>query len=228
MKKKLLRYAFVKSIPILCSYLFVSMAYGILMQKNGFAWYHALFVSLTVYTGEFQFVLTTFLVSGASVLTVALTALFMNSRQTFYSLTFVDAFQKMGKRKWYMVHTMTDETYAVNCSLELPEEEKRVVMFWVAFFSRCYWMVGTVLGAVLGQFAPVSLDGLEFCMTALFVIIFIDQWEKAKLHVPAIAGILMGIGCLVLFGESHFMLPALLLVSAFLLLYNYGKAVRQQ
>ena len=198
------------------------------MQKNGFAWYHALFVSLTVYTGAFQFVLTTFLVSGASVLTVALTALFMNSRQTFYSLTFVDAFQKMGKRKWYMVHTMTDETYAVNCSLELPEEEKRVVMFWVAFFSRCYWMVGTVLGAVIGQFAPVSLDGIEFCMTALFVIIFIDQWEKAMLHVPAIAGILMGIGCLVLFGESHFMLPALLLVSAFLLLYNYGKAVRQQ
>ena len=81
-----------------------------------------------------------------------------------------------------MIHTMTDETYAVNCSLELPDADKKKVMFWVAFLSRCYWMAGAVVGGVLGQVIPFSLEGIDFCMTALFVIIFIDQWEKADAH----------------------------------------------
>ena len=123
-KRELARYSFMKSIPILCSYLFVSMAYGILMEESGFPWYDSLLVSLTVYTGAFQFVLTSLLSAGASVITIGLTACFMNSRQTFYSLTFVDVFNRMGKRKPYMIHTMTDETYAVNCTLDLPEKER--------------------------------------------------------------------------------------------------------
>ena len=127
-KRELARYSFMKSIPILCSYLFVSMAYGILMEESGFPWYDSLLVSLTVYTGAFQFVLTSLLSAGASVITIGLTACFMNSRQTFYSLTFVDVFNRMGKRKPYMIHTMTDETYAVNCTLDLPEKERREVM----------------------------------------------------------------------------------------------------
>lgn len=149
-KAQIRKNAFLKSIPIMCSYIFVSMAYGIMMENAGFCWYYSLFVSLTVYTGAFQFVLITFLSSGASVVTIALTAFLMNSRQTFYSLTFLKDFQKMGRRKLYMIHTMTDETYAVNCTLDLPEKEKEDTMFLVAFFSRCYWMAGAVLGGVLG------------------------------------------------------------------------------
>lgn len=154
MKKEIFRAAFVRSIPILCSYIFVSMAYGIMMQNAGFPWFASLFVSLTVYTGAFQFVLITFLSSGASLLTVALTAFLMNSRQTFYSLTFLKEFRAMGKWKLYMIHTMTDETYAVNCTLDLPEKEKQDTMFLVAFLSRCYWMIGSVCGGVLGQLLP--------------------------------------------------------------------------
>lgn len=227
-KKELFRYAFVKSIPIMCSYLFVSMAYGILMEEAGFRWYESLFASLTVYTGAFQFVLTTLLSAGASLLTVALTAFFMNSRQAFYSLTFVDEFGKMGRRKLYMIHTMTDETYAVNCTLELKEDEKQQVMFRVALLSRCYWMAGTVVGGVLGQLIPFSIEGIDFCMTALFVIIFIDQWEKADTHLPALSGIAVGIICLLIFGESRFMLPALIIVSAILVLYNSRRSGRME
>ena len=122
-----MKHAFIKSIPILCSYVFVSMAYGIMMEEAGFHWYYSLLISLTVYTGAFQFVLITFLSSGASILTIALTALLMNSRQTFYSLTFIDEFKKMGKRLPYMIHTMTDETYAVNLTLqaECQDEKKK-------------------------------------------------------------------------------------------------------
>lgn len=199
-RSQIRKYAFIKSIPIMCSYIFVSMAYGIMMEDAGFKWYYSLLVSLTVYTGAFQFVLITFLSSGASIITVALTALLMNSRQSFYSLTFLEDFKKMGKRMLYMIHTMTDETYAVNCTLELPQKEKEDTMFLVAFFSRCYWMIGSVLGGMLGQLIPWDMEGIDFCMTALFVIIFIDQWEKADRHTPALAGLGIGIICLIIFG----------------------------
>ena len=215
-----LKTAFVKSIPIFCSYVFVSMAYGMMMASAGFPWYDSLLVSLTVYTGAFQFVLITFLSSGASLITLALTALLMNSRQSFYSLTFLKEFKQMGRRKLYMIHTMTDETYAVNCTLDLPKKEKEDTMFLVALFSRCYWIVGSVLGGILGQIIPFDLTGLDFCMTALFLIIFIDQWEKAEKHTPALTGLGIGVICLLIFGENRFMLPALLIVSALLLLFQ--------
>lgn len=212
--------AFVKSIPILCSYFFVSIAYGIMMQNSGFSWFYSLLISMTVYTGAFQFVLITFLSSGASLITVVLTALFMNSRQTFYSLSFVKDFKNMGKRMLYMIHTMTDETYAVNCTLNMPEKEKQDTMFYVALFSRFYWMIGTVLGSVAGQLIPFELEGIDFCMTALFVIIFIDQWEKTKNHKPALIGIVISIICLILFGKQNFMMITFILISGILMVIS--------
>ena len=134
-KRELIKTAFIKSLPIMCSYIFVSMAYGITMEEHGLAWYYSLLISATVYTGAFQFVLITFLSSGASILTIAVTAFLMNSRQSFYSLTFLEDFRRMGRRKLYMIHTMTDETYAVNCTLDMPEKEKEQTMFYVALLS---------------------------------------------------------------------------------------------
>lgn len=214
--KETWKLAFVKSLPIMCSYFFLGAAYGIMMEETGFPWYVALLLSMTVYTGAFQFVLITFLSTGASLLTIAITALLMNSRQSFYSLTFLNDFKRMGKRKLYMIHSLTDETYAVNCTLELPRKEKEDTMFGVALLSHCYWMAATVAGAVLGQLIPFELEGIDFCMTALFVIIFMDQWKKASSHIPALAGLICGIACLLIFGQSSFILPALLLVSGIL------------
>ena len=213
MQKETIKKAFLKSIPILCSYVFVSMAYGITMEEAGFAWYQSLLISLVVYTGAFQFVLISFLSGGTSIITIAVTAFLMNSRQTFYSLTFVDEFKKMGKRFLYMIHTMTDETYAVNL-----RKEKEDMMFVIAFLSRCYWMAGTIAGGVLGQLIPIKLEGIDFCMTALFVIIFIDNWEKTKNHAPAILGLIIATLCLIIAGARSFMLPSLILVSGVLLL----------
>ena len=214
--KETWKLAFVKSLPIMCSYFFLGAAYGIMMEETGFPWYVALLLSMTIYTGAFQFVLITFLSTGASLLTIAITALLMNSRQSFYSLTFLNDFKRMGKRKLYMIHSLTDETYAVNCTLELPRKEKEDTMFGVALLSHCYWMAATVAGAVLGQLIPFELEGIDFCMTALFVIIFMDQWKKASSHIPALAGLTCGIVCLMIFGQSSFILPALLLVSGIL------------
>ena len=215
--------AFVKSIPILCSYLFVGMAYGMTMENAGLHWYYSLLASVAIYTGAFQFVLITLLSSGASILTIALTAVLMNSRQSFYALTFLDVFRTMGKRKLYMIHTMTDETYAVNCSLEQGEPDRQGVMFWVAVFSKSYWAIAATLGGMLGQLIPFDLTGIDFCMTALFVIIFIDQWEQADSHVPAITGIVTAVLCYMVVGPSYFLLPALILASGILMLWNHRR-----
>lgn len=217
--KEILKRAFKQSIPIMCSYLFVSIAYGMMMNEAGFAWYVSLLVSFLIYTGAFQFLLITLLSGGTSLLTIGVTALLMNSRQLFYSLSFIDTFNKM-KQKWYMIFTMTDETYAVNCNLEDQDKEK--IMFYVALFSRCYWLVGTLLGAVLGKMIPFDLTGIDFCMTDLFIIIFMDQLEKNKNYFPAIVGVVVAIICLIVFGGQNFMLPSLIISSMILLVKQGG------
>lgn len=217
--KEIIKKAFEKSIPIMCSYLFVSIAYGVMMNEAGFAWHVAILVSFLIYTGTFQFLLITLLSGETSLLTIGVIALLMNSRQLFYSLSFIDVFNKM-KQKWYMIFTMTDETYAVNCNLE--DQDKEQVMFYVALFSRCYWLIGTVLGAVLGHLIPFDLTGIDFCMTALFIIIFMDQLEKNKDHFPAVVGIVIAIICLIVFGSQNFMFPSLIISSMILLVKQGG------
>lgn len=218
-RREIIKTAFIKSLPVMCSYLFIGIAYGMSMQENGLKWFWSLIVSATVYTGAFQFVLITFLSSGASLITVALTALLMNSRQTFYALTFLNDFKRMGKRKLYMIHTLTDETYAVNCTLgDMPHGEREDTMFHVAVLSRIYWIASSALGGIIGQLIPFQLEGIDFCMTAMFVIILIDQWEKTNNHTPALTGLAVGIICLIIFGASSFMLPALLITSGLLII----------
>ena len=150
-QKEVLKYAFIKSLPVLCSYLFLGIAYGILMEEAGFPWFISMFASIVVYTGAFQFVLTTLMAAGASIVTIAVTAFLMNSRQTFYALTFMDDFNQMGRFKPFMIFSLTDETYAVNCSLELSGEEKRRVMRPLAVYCWLYWIAGSVAGGLIGD-----------------------------------------------------------------------------
>lgn len=180
--KEAIKEAFIKSLPIIGSYIFMSIAYGIMMEKSGFKWWWSFLASLSIYTGALQFVLVTMLSGGASIITVAFTTLFMNSRQFFYGLTFVEEFKKMKKKMLYMINTLTDETYAVKCSMlfdgEIEENNRRKIMFYVAMFSKSSWVIGTVIGGGAGQLIPMNLEEIDFCMTALFITIFIDQWKK--------------------------------------------------
>ncbi len=251
-KKQIFQLAFTKSIPVMCSYVFLSIAYGLMMQNAGLGWFYSLFASAFVYTGAFQFVLITFLSTGASLATVLLTALLMNSRQIFYAITFLPEFKKTGKRLPYMIHSLTDETFAVNCTLTLTGKEKRDTMFILAILCQTYWIIGSVVGSILGQLLPFDLEGIDFCMTALFLIIFTDQWEKAQAamrekqretsaqdadqkgsfgafmdaHFPALLGLFLGLICLYLFGSARFMLPALLITSGILLLWQQRGCAR--
>ena len=223
-----LKYALVKTIPIMFSYLFLSMAFGIMMNQDGFPFYWAYLVSLTVYTGAFQFVIVSFLSAGAGIATIAFTALAMNCRHMFYGVTFLKEFKSMGKRYPYMIFSLTDETYALYCSLEYPEALNRhQVMFDIAWLSRAYWLIGTLVGALLGQIIPFDFEGVDFCMTALFVTILIDQWKKSENHAPAVIGGVSAVVFLLIFGASRFMLPSLMVTTALLLIFTPGERIAE-
>ncbi|MGM9947871.1 AzlC family ABC transporter permease [Floccifex sp.] len=222
MNKKIIQTAFIKSLPILCSYIFVGMAYGLMMNEAGFTWWHTILISFLIYTGAFQFVLIPFLQTGTPLVTVCLSALLINSRQLFYSLTFVDEFNAMGKKKLYMIHTLTDETFAINCTLS--DENKKDIMFWIAFLSRCYWMTGGLLGSVIGNLIPWNLEGIDFCMSALFIIILMDQCQNIENKKIAGIGLIVGLVCLLIFGANQFMLPSLILISCWMVFRSWSKA----
>lgn len=219
LKKKELIYAFIQTLPILLSYLFLSMAFGMFMNQAGYSFVWAYLISLTIYTGAFQFALVGFLSNGVGLSTIVLMAFIMNGRHIFYGVSFIETFKKMKKRYPYMVLTLTDETYALYCSMSFPDNlDKEEIMFDIALLSRCYWLIGTLIGSILGNFIPYDLTGIDFCMTALFVTIMIDQWRSVDSHIPAMIGLGSSFLFLVLLGPDQFILPSLLLTCAVLLL----------
>ena len=207
---QIFRYAFIKTIPVLCGYLFLGIAFGILLENAGYGVSWAFLISLVVYAGSMQFVMVTFLTGGTSLLTVALMTLSINSRHMFYGLSFVEKFKKMGKTGLYMIFSLSDETYSLLCGtkpLEGMDEGK--LQFYMSLLDQSYWIIGSVIGALVGTVLPFDTTGIDFAMTALFVVIFIEQWLGAKSHLPALIGVGCAIFSLVIFGKDKFMLPAL-------------------
>ena len=209
-KKEAFRRAFIASVPILCSYLFLGMAYGILIQEAGFGWAASLLTSAVVYTGAFQFVLITFLSSGASILTIAVTALLLNSRHMFYGLSFIEKFRSYGAWKWFLIYGMPDESYSLLCSYVPREgvEEK-----WVHIFSTgliwIYWIAFSVLGGLVGQLITFDTTGINFALTALFIVILLDQIKSTGMKLPALIGGVSSMLCIIILGRDNFLLPSL-------------------
>lgn len=215
--KKYISYAFYKTIPVLLGYLFLGLAFGLLLQEAGYSFWWALLASTIIYAGSIQFVLVSFLGGGTSLPVVAVMTLLINSRHAFYGLSFVEKFRQM-KTYPYMVFSLTDETYSLLCSTTVPEgmDEKKA-FFLISLFDQCYWITGSVLGGALGEILPFDMTGIDFAMTALFVTIFIDQWRSAKSHLPALIGLCSGVICLLIFGGSNFILPSLLITVTLLM-----------
>ena len=216
--KKALRPAFTATIPVLCGYLFIGFAFGVMLRDIGFGSIWSFFCSLTIYAGSGQYLLVSLLAAKASLVTVAVMTLLLNCRHIFYGLSFLETFHAMGRRKWYMIFSLTDETYSLLCSLKVPEgmDEKKV-MFLISLLDQIYWIVGSVAGAALGQVLPFDMTGIDFAMTALFVTIFVDQWREAKSHLPAVIGLISSVICLQIFGGSNFILPSLIITVTILM-----------
>lgn len=212
-------FAWMQTIPVMLGYLCLGIAFGLMLQDAGYHFIWAFLCSLCIYAGSMQFVLVTLLTGGAGLIYAAIMTFFINGRQIFYGLSLLDPFKKMGKYYPYMIFSLTDETYSLLCSVKIPEElDKERTMFFISLLDQCYWIVGSVIGAVAGQLIKFNTAGVDFSMTALFIVIVLDQWREASSHVSAIAGAVVGVIALILLGPEHFLVPALTVVSLFLIL----------
>lgn len=199
-----------KSVPVMFGYLFLGSAFGVLLQHAGYHFIWAFCISLTVFAGSGQFLLVSLLSGGASLPMTGAMTLLINSRHMFYGLSFVERFKKTGRKYPYMIFSLTDETYSVLCSVKPePGVQEGSAMFLIALFNHFYWIAGSVLGALLGQLLPIDFTGIDFSMTALFVVLFIEQWKDFPSHLPAITGLTVSLLFLIFLGPDNFILPSL-------------------
>ena len=206
------------TLPVMCGYLFLGTAFGAVLAQAGFGPVWALAASTLVYAGSLQFVLVPMMAAGTSLLTVALTALMVNARHLFYGLSYIGRFSHMGRLRPYMIFSLTDETYSVFCGL--PVEESDGVMVRIALYDQLYWVAGSIVGALLASSLPVDLTGIDFAMTALFIVIAVEQWQAYKSRFPALWGAGCALACLLLLGPDKFLIPALLLAVLGLLAFS--------
>lgn len=210
MRRRAWKAALPYTLPVFMGYLFLGIAFGVLLTSKGFSVWLALLMSLTIYAGSGQFVAIGLLTGPFSLPTAALMTLMINARHLFYGLSLLDKFRPMGARKPYMIFSLTDETYSLLCAAEPPDGvDRNWFFFFIALLDHCYWIFGGLVGALAGTLLTFDSTGIDFAMTALFIVIFVEQWERAKSHIPAVLGIAVTVLCLVLVGREKFILVAM-------------------
>ena len=214
MKKKAFQAAFPYTLPICVGFLFLGMSYGFMMRSKGFSFLYPLFMSLFIFAGSMEFVTANLLLSAFHPLSAFFLALMVNARHLFYGLSMLDKYKNVGWKKFYLIYGMCDETFSVNCTAKIPEDvDKGWFMFFVTLLNQTYWVGGATLGALLGYVIHFDTTGIEFVMTALFVVMFLNQWEEANAdHKAALVGVIASALCLFLFGSQNFILPAMALI----------------
>ena len=210
-----IKQAFYKSIPVLAGYIILGIGFGILLQNAGYGVLWAFAMSCFIYAGSMQYVGVSLITGGASVITTVLTTIMVNARHLFYSISMIERYKDTGKYKPYLIFALTDETYSLLCDGQVPDKKYGdLYRYFVSLFNQCYWVTGSVIGSLLGSVLPFSTDGIEFSMTALFAASFTEQWICGKNHIPALTGLVCSLLCLVVFGSEHFLIPAMLLITA--------------
>lgn len=216
------RVALQRTLPVLAGYLALGTAFGLLLNGIGLGVFWAAAMSILVYAGSAQFLAVSLIAGGTSLPQVALLTFLLNFRHFFYGLSMVDRYQGMGRRKGYLIFALTDETYALLAAgLPPARVDPADYYFAVSLLDHCYWVAGSVLGATVGTLITFDTTGVDFAMTALFVVLAVEQWKqvKSKGHAPALCGLCCGVVCLLIFGPDLFLIPALgAIVAAMLLL----------
>ena len=217
--KKVLKTVLLKTLPVMAGYLALGIGFGILAKSSGIGVWGVFAMSLFIYAGSMQFVSVGLLTGGASLLTLAVTTVMVNARHLFYGISMIDSYKNIGKTKPYLIFGLTDETYALVCTQDFPPTlDKQQYCFYVTLFNHCYWIAGSVLGAWIGTLITFNTTGIDFAMTALFITIFVDQWRSTKNHIPAVAGVVLSVICLLLFGAENFLIPAMLSICCVLVI----------
>ena len=220
-----LKYAFPFTVPVLVGYIFLGMAYGVLMKAKGFDTWLAVFLSLFAYCGSMQYTAINYLfLAPFNPLYAFILTLIVNSRVGFYGISLVSKFQNTGIIKPYLIYTLSDETFSILCSADIPENiNKNAFLFFVAFINHMYWNIGTLLGCLIGSFVTFNTKGLDFVLTALFVVIFVEQWLESEDHRGALIGLLCSIPILIFKTNIFIILAMLLIFISITIVYKYNE-----
>ena len=227
MNKNVFKKALTACIPVISSFIVIGISFGVVVQSRGYGPLWAGAMSVFIFAGSMQFVALELMTSGAGLLTAAITTVMVNLRHVFYGLSMIDPYKHVGKAKPYLIFALCDETYSLVCNpppLE-PGEEKAFYLL-VSLMNQASWVLGSILGGVLGAALPFSTEGIDFALTALFVSVVAEQWLSTREHTPALLGLGLSLLCLLLFGPENFLLPSMLLILLGLSLYRLGMGAK--
>ena len=219
---QLLKRALKDTIPVLTGYLVLGFGFGIIMKSNGFGIALTAAMSLLIYAGSMQYAAIGLMTGGASLLTVGLTTLMVNARHLFYGISMLEKYRDVGKRKPYLIFGLTDETYSLVCTdpAGIEAEQRKDYYLLVTLLDHLYWAGGSVLGAVAGTVLQFNSEGIDFALTALFLVVFLEQWLTAEKHAPALIGVGASVVSLLIFGSDSFLIPAMVGIGVMLGLYR--------
>ena len=217
--KQVFQAAFPYTIPIFAGFWFLGMTYGIYMNVFGFSFWYPMLMSLTIFAGSIEFVTVNMLLGAFNPLQALALALMINARHLFYGISMLDKYKGTGWKKLYLIFGMCDESFSINYTAEIPPDVDRGwFMFFVTLLNQIYWVSGATLGGLFGSLIPFNTEGLEFVLTAMFVVIFLDQWLKEENHTSAILGLALSLLCLLAFGADGFIIPSMVAILAVLTL----------
>lgn len=221
MKRKALKAAFPLTLPVMAGYLFLGLGFGILLASKGFSFPWAIFMSVIIYAGSMQYVAIDLLAAGASFITTAIMTVMIQIRHLFYGLSLIVKYKNVGKKKWMMIYELTDETYSLIATSEPPKDvHAGWFYFFISLLDHSYWICGCTLGALFGSLVKFNTKGVDFVMTALFLVLFVNQWLDTKEHRPALIGVACSVLCLIVFGADNFIVPAMLSILAILSIFR--------
>ncbi len=213
MKRRAFRAALPYSLPICIGFLFIAMSYGFMMRSRGFPVVYPAVMSACIFAGSMEFVTAELLCAPFAPLHALFLTLMVNARHLFYGVSMLEKYRGTGWKKPYLIFGMCDETFSINCTVAPPEGVDRGwFIFFVTLLNQCYWVGGAILGSLLGGLVSFDTEGIEFVMTALFVVMLVNQWEETADHRPVLAGLGCTFASLLLFGAERFMVPAMLLI----------------
>lgn len=216
---KALRAAFPHTIPVLTGFLVLGMAYGVLMQTKGYGTIWAVLMSAIAFCGSMQFVSITLLTTAFDPVSAFFLSLMVNARHLFYGISMLDQYKGLGKIRGFLIYTLCDETFSISSSVTPPEDvERKYFYFSISLLDYLYWIVGTFLGGVLGSFISFNTEGLDFVLTGLFVVLFIEQMKKKDNRLSGVIGIVGSLAALLMFGAANMVIPSMLMILLILLL----------
>ncbi len=205
--------AFPYTIPIFAGFWFLALTYGVLMNASGFSFWYPLLMSITIFGGSLEFIAVSMLLAPFAPLQTFIVALMIQARHLFYGISMLDKYKGLGWKRVYLIFGMCDESFSINYTAKIPENiDRGWFYFFVTLLNQFYWVSGALVGGLLGGLIKFDTKGLDFVMTAMFVVIFMEQWLKEKHHISELIGMVSSILCLLIFGANSFLIPTMVCI----------------